>query len=826
MEPIVSEKSVPFILRDYEILCKIHKVERNDFFEDYKFIAKNTTGRQQIKSYFNPKFTELLGFGIYKNNFYIVMERLGVNLRTVLLNMKHNRLNEKTVATIGLEILSSLEVLHDNGFVHLNISPSNLMFSQDGKSIYLIDFSLAKKYLSFRTGNHYEMQKNQSPLGTAQFMSCNCHDGLSLTRRDDIESFVYLLCYLKLGKLPWTAYGNNLDSVRNSKATFSVKFFNLPECFELILSDAKKLKYEEIPRYNYYRQLLKDFLKDENVREQKFEVKVDPLSKQLRLQTTDEKVFSEINTVTNIVRSTKTADSIKKLKPKPIRKTYIHLETNKIFDNIDWSKVEEEEEVEKRIQKRIRKSPEEIARTNRLPFSKVADSEVLDVTDQVFRILDQGETERLMKRRVVTKAKVEVELKETLSEEKSDPKRVSFSSIYRKRGALQSSQDLVTNLQMTSSFKNMSNLMAKSGTRNNFNNTYSLKLKHFIRIRDFSCYYGYKILGKLGHGSFSEVHLVKNLKLNEERAMKIIKRDNPIAKKEISVLRELSHPNIVETYEIFEDDKNYYIVGEFLRGRELFEHISLRKVFPEERATFIIFQTLYALKYLHARNVIHRDIKPENILFCDTKKLELKLIDFGSSTKVEYVSKICSEFQGTSYYIAPEIFAKKYNEKCDIWSVGVVFYIIIVGYAPFNGRNNNEIFNNITQNSVHFERDDWKMINPKVIDLIKKMLLKNPDKRISAADALNHPIFETYKNLKSVKKKTLTKLLNFSEVSEFKKTLLFILVTLIDVSIEKNKFKKEFAKFDRDVQGELSLEVFSAVLTEQGITDEIEIVMV
>ena len=163
--------------------------------------------------------------------------------------------------------------------------------------------------------------------------------------------------------------------------------------------------------------------------------------------------------------------------------------------------------------------------------------------------------------------------------------------------------------------------------------------------------------------------------------MKITSKKTATSKIEIDILRKISHPNITNIFEIYEDSRKYYIMMEYLEGGELFEAITSAGSFNELSAAKIMRQLLNAINYLHSNHIVHRDLKPENIMLTNEPKdgnYQIKLIDFGAATTFTPGKKIC-KFIGTSYYIAPEVLKENYDEKCDIWSCGVIFYIYYVG---------------------------------------------------------------------------------------------------------------------------------------------------
>jgi len=159
---------------------------------------------------------------------------------------------------------------------------------------------------------------------------------------------------------------------------------------------------------------------------------------------------------------------------------------------------------------------------------------------------------------------------------------------------------------------------------------------------------------------------------------------------EILILSKLDHPNILKLYEVYSDDKRYYIVTELCKGGELFDEIAKKGVYSEKQAAGIIKQILLAVSYFHEMGIVHRDIKPENVLIDKEQNNCLKIIDFGNSVK-KGDNELLTTTHGTSYYIAPEVLKKQYNERCDVWSVGVILYILLSGKPPFDGKDDQAI---------------------------------------------------------------------------------------------------------------------------------------
>ena len=208
---------------------------------------------------------------------------------------------------------------------------------------------------------------------------------------------------------------------------------------------------------------------------------------------------------------------------------------------------------------------------------------------------------------------------------------------------------------------------------------------------------------------------------------------------ELAILKTIDHPNVLKLYEFFVDHKRYFLVTELCTGGELFDKIAEEQFFYEGDAANITKQILSAINYCHQHNVIHRDLKPENILLNnDTKDPQITLIDFGQAVRIDPSSNL-KEKSGTSYYIAPEVLMGSYNKECDLWSIGVILFIMLVGYPPFNGQNDEEITKRILKGNLSLEDEEWQGISDEAKDLVRKLLCYDPKQRITARDALNHP---------------------------------------------------------------------------------------
>ena len=303
----------------------------------------------------------------------------------------------------------------------------------------------------------------------------------------------------------------------------------------------------------------------------------------------------------------------------------------------------------------------------------------------------------------------------------------------------------------------------------------------------------YKKKNFLGEGAFASVYLVENRITEAIRAMKIINKSESCSEQEeqeieneINVLRAMDHPNVLKIFEFYSNKESYSIIMEYCSGGELFNEITENGPFDERYAAYVMYQIFSAINYCHSMNIIHRDLKPENILIVDRNRNgypRVKICDFGTSLMVEK-GGVQKKLVGSSYYIAPEVLKKHYNEKCDIWSCGVILYILLSGKPPFAGDDDNEIMANVTTGQYDLHCAPFNRISKSAKDLIKKLLIMDKDRRISAHDALNHVWFkekkakDLYNQIKdeNIIKKLLTNLKNYKRESIIQETALAYLV--------------------------------------------------
>jgi calcium-dependent protein kinase len=274
---------------------------------------------------------------------------------------------------------------------------------------------------------------------------------------------------------------------------------------------------------------------------------------------------------------------------------------------------------------------------------------------------------------------------------------------------------------------------------------------------------------------------------------------------EVEILAKLSHPNIMSVYEFYHDNSNFYIVSEYCSGGELFDCITEKGSFNEIDAAKIMKQIISAICYSHDNNIVHRDLKPENILLDDkSNKYILKIIDWGGARYFSNNKKM-SSISGTPYYIAPEVLNEIYDEKCDIWSCGVILYILLCGYPPFNGDSDNDIMKAVKKGKFSFPSEDWNTVSKEAKDLITHMLTIDTKKRYSAKDSLAHSWFKKKDFCdKSTGQNVIKNMVKFKTDRKFEQATINFIVTQLISKEERNKLLDQFQSWDSNSDGVLS----------------------
>jgi len=328
----------------------------------------------------------------------------------------------------------------------------------------------------------------------------------------------------------------------------------------------------------------------------------------------------------------------------------------------------------------------------------------------------------------------------------------------------------------------------------------------------------------LGRGSFGTVYLVKQKELSRYFAMKVIKKSSAKNKEEeeslmneIEILRKLDHPNILKITDFYPLKTEYNIITEYCQEGELFDEIKAHAPFNEVLAAWYMRQILSAVSYCHSMNILHRDLKPENILIVKRQKNgfhPIKIIDFGTA-KVFQKEKNEHLLIGSAYYIAPEVLSRNYTELCDLWSCGVIMYILLTGRPPFNGINEEEIMKKIKEGVYDLTKYPWGVISDDAKDLIKGLLQVNPKKRYNAKEALAHKWFQSEKvkanqSAYNIKNRQLNKLVdNLIKYRADNILRCAVVALLVHNSIQLNQAHdavKLFNKIDKNGDGKISRE--------------------
>ena len=348
----------------------------------------------------------------------------------------------------------------------------------------------------------------------------------------------------------------------------------------------------------------------------------------------------------------------------------------------------------------------------------------------------------------------------------------------------------------------------------------------------------YQTLNFLGEGAFASVYKVENRYTEAVCAMKVIRKNcscsledmNDILN-EIKILRTMDHPGILKIFEFYANKQTYSIVTELCPGGELFQHIMDKGPFSEKYTAYVMYQIFSAVNYCHQMHIIHRDLKPENILIVGKEKDGplIKICDFGTSKIIEK-GTFQKKVVGSSYYIAPEVLKKHYNEKCDIWSCGVIMYILLSARPPFEGDDDEEIIEKVEAGEYDLESPPFNKLSKNSLDLIKSLLTMDPDQRISAEQALNHPWFKEYKsqekynkiNNKNTMKALINNLKTFRRTSIIQETALAYLVHHFPQIKDVINSCKLFNQIDTSGDGRISKAELLRGFSERYQSDTLE----
>ncbi|CAN1226845.1 Calcium-dependent protein kinase 17 [Linum grandiflorum] len=340
----------------------------------------------------------------------------------------------------------------------------------------------------------------------------------------------------------------------------------------------------------------------------------------------------------------------------------------------------------------------------------------------------------------------------------------------------------------------------------------------------------YSIGKELGRGQFGVTHLCTQKANGQQYACKTIakrklvnKEDLEDVRREVQIMHHLTgQPNIVELKGAYEDKHSVHLVMELCAGGELFDRIIAKGHYTERAAASLLRTIVEIVHTCHSMGVIHRDLKPENFLLLNKDESSpLKATDFGLSVFYKpgfgKSGEVFKDIVGSAYYIAPEVLKRKYGPEADIWSIGVMLYILLSGVPPFWAESEHGIFNAILRGQVDFQTDPWPAISPQAKDLVRKMLNSDPKQRVSASQVLNHPWIKEDGEAPDIPldNAVLGRLKQFKAMNMFKKVALRVIAGCLSEE-EIRGLKEMFKGMDTDNSGTITLEELKQGLAKQG----------
>ncbi|KAK4712235.1 hypothetical protein R3W88_006748 [Solanum pinnatisectum] len=338
----------------------------------------------------------------------------------------------------------------------------------------------------------------------------------------------------------------------------------------------------------------------------------------------------------------------------------------------------------------------------------------------------------------------------------------------------------------------------------------------------------YELGEEVGRGHFGYTCKAKFKKgevKGQEVAVKVIpksKMNTAIAiedvRREVKILRALTgHSNLVKFYDSYEDHTNVYIVMELCEGGELLDRILSRGgKYSEDDAKTVMIQILKVVAFCHLQGVVHRDLKPENFLFTSKEEnAQLKAIDFGLSDFVKPDERL-NDIVGSAYYVAPEVLHRSYSTEADVWSIGVIAYILLCGSRPFWARTESGIFRSVLKADPSFEEQPWPTLSSEAKDFVKRLLNKDPRKRMTAAQALGHPWIKNSHNIEVPLDILIFKLMKaYMRSSALRKAALRALSKTLTVN-ELFYLKEQFALLQPSKNGTISFDNVKTALMKHA----------
>jgi len=337
----------------------------------------------------------------------------------------------------------------------------------------------------------------------------------------------------------------------------------------------------------------------------------------------------------------------------------------------------------------------------------------------------------------------------------------------------------------------------------------------------------YEVLTKvLGSGYNGVVRMgINKINKSQKVAVKAFKLAGLVGEKkqqlesEVEIFLVMDHPHVTRLYDVYEEAHNLNMVMECMEGGELFDRVTELKQFSERDAADSVWQMLLALNYLHSHGMVHRDLKLENFLYDQQKSSHLKLIDFGFSKVWEPSIKMHVSC-GTLSYVAPEVLDKSYTSQCDLWSLGVIVFILLAGYMPFSGAEAIQT-KNISEGKYKMKPERWKNVSADATEFVKSLLLVDPKKRLNCQSALDHTwIANRHKYKTEVNQDICDALRNFGQASKFKRVCMEMMAWSLS-NEERAKVRDYFIAMDKSQKGTITLaELKDILINKFHITDE------
>jgi len=339
----------------------------------------------------------------------------------------------------------------------------------------------------------------------------------------------------------------------------------------------------------------------------------------------------------------------------------------------------------------------------------------------------------------------------------------------------------------------------------------------------------YVMGGELGRGEFGVTYLCTDIENNgggrgEKYACKSISKrklrtavDVEDVRREVAIMNHLpQHPNIVKLKAAYEDEHAVHLVMELCEGGELFDRIVARGHYTERAAAVVTRTIVEVVQVCHQHGVMHRDLKPENFLFANKKEVSpLKAIDFGLSVFFKPGEKFV-EIVGSPYYMAPEVLKRNYGPEIDVWSAGVILYILLCGVPPFWAETEQGVAQAILRGTLDFKRDPWPLVSDAAKSLVHHMLEPDPTARFNAQQVLDHPWLQNAKTNPNIPLDAVrSRLKQFSAMNRLKKKALQVIAEILG-SEETQKLQDMFERMDTDKNGALTLEELKNGLVQIG----------